>query len=156
MRSRCVMCIILRLGTRYRFSLCSYSVRRIEWCRFTQSLPRFQPGSHSMTLCGCITTLISKVGSSRQRLESSCHEAILREQGVVEMLAKSVHQLRHDFGESITDGFVPLGMKFRAWAHVGMPISPTHQSAQHRFQRLALCRSPPVSLCSLERVGSCK
>lgn len=34
------------------------------------------------------------------------HEAILREQGVVEMLAKSVHQLRHDFGESITDGFV--------------------------------------------------
>ena len=146
MRSRCVMCIILRLGTRCRFSLCSFSVRRIEWCRFTQNLPRFQPGGHSMTLCGCITTLISKVGSRRQRLESSCHEAILREQGVVEMLAKSVHQLRHDFGESITDGFVPLGMKVRAWAHVVMPISPTHQSAQHRFQRLALCRSPPVSL----------
>ena len=36
-------------------------------------------------------------------------QAILREQGVVEMLAKSVHQLRHDYGESITESFVSLG-----------------------------------------------
>eukprot|EP00438_Fugacium_kawagutii_P021316 Skav200337 [mRNA] locus=scaffold26:61987:62943:- [translate_table: standard] len=34
------------------------------------------------------------------------HEAILREQGVVEMLAKSVHQLRHDYGESISESFL--------------------------------------------------
>ena len=38
-----------------------------------------------------------------------------------------------------------------------MSISPTHQSVQHRFQRLALCRSPSeFRCCFLERVGSCK
>ncbi|CAK9001106.1 unnamed protein product [Durusdinium trenchii] len=51
------------------------------------------------------------------------HEAILREQVVVELLAKSVHQLRREFGETIKEEFVPaepflsLPSRAGAWDH---------------------------------------
>ena len=44
-----------------------------------------------------------------QKRTSPVVQAILREQGVVEMLAKSVHELRRDDAEVMTDEFVQLG-----------------------------------------------
>ena len=40
-------------------------------------------------------------------------EAILREQSVIELLAKSVHLLRQNFGESTSEEFLWLGGKQR-------------------------------------------
>lgn len=48
-----------------------------------------------------------------QKRTSPVVQAILREQGVVEMLAKSVHELRRDDAEVMTHEFVQLGQGLR-------------------------------------------
>ena len=61
---------------------------------------------------GCVTWGLSQhPGTSFCRNERTNRvvQAILREQGVVEMLAKSVHKLRCDDAEVMTDEFVQLG-----------------------------------------------